>query len=161
MARDPEHRRALEVLGPYSYICVPVVGRERFHGALGFLRVEAGTPVPYNGADLAACAEFATLVGAAIDVGMPRPDIEEARNAVRERAHPFDDVPTAPTEREREVLELIADGSRLTDIQSRLHIDYQTVRTHKRHLCQKLGISTRSPTVKLVAEARRRGWFAA
>lgn len=161
VARDPEHRAAVEDLGPYSYVCAPVVGRERFYGALGFLRVETGTPVPYDEDDMAACAEFAALVGTAIDAGMPRPDIEEARDAVRARAAPMEHVPTDPTDREREVLELIAGGSRLKDIQSRLHIDYQTVRTHKRHLCQKLGIDTGSPNVKLITEARRRGWLAA
>ena len=161
VARGPEHRAAVEELGPYSYVCAPVVGRERFHGALGFLRVENGTPVPYDAHDVAACAEFAALVGTAIDAGMPRPDIEEARDAVRAHADPLEHVPTDPTDREREVLELIAGGSRLTDVQSRLHIDYQTVRTHKRHLCQKLGISTSSPAARLIAEARRRGWLAA
>ena len=161
LARDPEHRRAIEEAKPYSYVCAPVMGRERLHGSLGFLRVESGTPVPYDEGDLAACVEFAALVGAAIDTGLPRPDIEEARDAVRAHASPIEHVPTDPTEREREVLELIAGGSRLTDVQSRLHIDYQTVRTHKRHLCQKLGISTKSPNVTLIAEARRRGWLAA
>lgn len=161
VARDPEHRRAVEEARPYSYVCAPVMGRDRFHGALGFLRVEAGTAVPYDDGDLAACAEFAALVGTAIDAGLPRPDIEEARNAVRTHATPLEHVPTDPTHREREVLELIAAGSRLTDIEASLHIDYQTVRTHKRHLCQKLGISTKSPNVRLIDEARRRGWLAA
>ncbi len=159
VASDPEHRRAVEEVRPYSYVCVPVLGRERFHGALGFLRVETGTPVPYDHGDLAACAEFAALVGAAIDAGLPRSDTEEARDAIREYTHRVDYVSTAPTVREREVLELIAAGNRLTDIGSHLHIDYQTVRTHKRHLCQRLGISTKSPTVALVAEARGRGWL--
>jgi GAF domain-containing protein len=161
VARDPEHRSAVEELGPYSYVCAPIVGRERFYGALGFLRVETGTPVAYDEDDMAACAEFAALVGTAIDAGMPRPDIMEARDAMRAHATPMEHLPTDPTDREREVLELIAGGSRLTDIQSRLHIDYQTVRTHKRHLCQKLGISTKSPNVRLIAEARRHGWLAA
>jgi DNA-binding NarL/FixJ family response regulator len=161
MARDPEHRRAIEEAKPYSYVCAPVMGRERLHGSLGFLRVEGGTPVPYDEGDLAACVEFAALVGAAIDAGLPRPDIQEARDAVRAHASPIEHLPTDPTDREREVLELIAAGHRLTDIERRLHIDYQTVRTHKRHLCQKLGVSTRSPTVSLIAEAKRRGWLAA
>ncbi|MDP9474274.1 MAG: GAF domain-containing protein [Actinomycetota bacterium] len=159
VTNDPKRRRAVEEAGPFSYVCAPVQGRERFYGALGFLRVEDGTPVPYDDADLAACAEFAALVGAAIDAGLPNPDIEEARNAVNSFADPIEHVPTHPTDREREVLELIAEGKRLIDIQAILHIHYQTVRTHKRHLCQKLGISTRSPTVKLIAEARRRGWL--
>jgi DNA-binding NarL/FixJ family response regulator len=137
------------------------MGRDRFHGALGFLRVEAGTAVPYDDGDLAACAEFAALVGTAIDAGVPRPDIEEARNAVRAHATQLGHVLTDPTHREREVLELIAAGSRLTEVEASLHIDYQTVRTHKRHLCQKLGISTSSPNVRLIDEARRRGWLAA
>ena len=161
MARDPDHRRAMEEAKPHSYVCAPVMGRERLHGSLAFLRVESGTPVPYDDGDLAACAEFAALVGAAIDAGLPRPDIQEARDAVRAHASPIEHVPTVPTEREREVLELIAAGHRLTDIERRLHIDYQTVRTHKRHLCQKLGVSTGSPTVSLIAEAQRRGWLAA
>jgi GAF domain-containing protein len=151
---SPHLRRAVEEIRPCSYMCVPVVGAGRFHGALGFLRTRTGTPAAYDRSDLSTCAEFAGLVGAAIDRAMPRPDIAEAQDAVRSLATPAD---PGLTEREHEVLAGIAAGDRLTQIGRKLSIETNTVRTHKRHLCQKLGLSPGSSDARIVAEARRRG----
>jgi DNA-binding CsgD family transcriptional regulator len=154
VARNPEHRRALEEARLYSYVCAPVIGRERFHGALGFLRTETGTPVSYEVEDRDACSEFAALVGEAIERGASRPAPEEEKDAVRPRLSRLD---LGLTDREHDVIAGIAAGHRLTRIGHELSISTNTVRTHKRHLCQKLGLSPKSADTEIVAEARRRG----
>lgn len=159
VARDRGHREALEEARPYSYMCAPVLGRDRFHGALGFLRVETGTPRAYEEEDLEACAEFAALVGEAIDRSSPLPQIEEVRDEAREHATPPEVALTDPTRKEREVLDLIAEGKSVGEIKDTLYLSERTVRTHKMHLCQKLGIKPKHGAAKLIAEARRRGWI--
>jgi DNA-binding NarL/FixJ family response regulator len=44
------------------------------------------------------------------------------------------------TEREREVLQLLAEGSATKEIAERLHISLKTVSTHREHIMEKLGI---------------------
>lgn len=159
VARNREHRQALEEARPCSYMCVPVTGLDNFHGALGFLRVETGTPRPYEEEDLAACADFAALVGEAIDRGLPRTEIEEVQGEPRKRAAPPEVALTDPTDKERQVLDLIAEGQSIGEIKDTLYMSERTVRTHKMHLCQKLGIKPKHGAAKLIAEARRRGWI--
>lgn len=166
VARNDEHRRALEAARPCSYVCTPVFVHDSFHGALGFLRVETGIRTPFDKEDRNACVAFATLVGKAIDLGSPQPDVlAEARDLVRvdpsppEAAASTPNVVNAPSEKEQQVLELIARGYNMKEIALRLHIDYETVRTHKRHLCQKLGIQRRDGDARLIFEARCRGWL--
>ena len=172
IARDPVHQRALEAAQPYSYVCVPVAGRERSHGterlygALGFLRVETGTPVPYTKADRDACAEFAALLGVAIDSNLPSPDIDEAREAVR--AHtgdssstPADAALESPTDTEQKVLERLAAGMTVEEVAEDLHLGKSTIKTHRRHIREKLGLKPKSTILKIVTESRRRGWLAA
>jgi two-component system, NarL family, nitrate/nitrite response regulator NarL len=70
---------------------------------------------------------------------------------LRLRSQP--DRPTL-TEREAEVLALIADGLSVPDISGRLFISASTVKTHIKNLFGKLGVSERAAAV---AEAMRRG----
>jgi two-component system nitrate/nitrite response regulator NarL len=58
------------------------------------------------------------------------------------------------SERESEVLALIADGLSSPEIAARLFISSSTVKTHVKNLCEKLGVSDRAAAV---AEAMRRG----
>jgi two-component system nitrate/nitrite response regulator NarL len=58
------------------------------------------------------------------------------------------------TGREREILRLMADGRANGQIAATLHISVPTVKTHIRHLYEKLGTSDRAAAV---AEAMRRG----
>ena len=58
------------------------------------------------------------------------------------------------TEREREVLVLVAEGLSAPAIGKRLHLAPGTVKTHLGHLYEKLGVSDRAACV---AEAMRRG----
>jgi two-component system nitrate/nitrite response regulator NarL len=58
------------------------------------------------------------------------------------------------TQREREVLRLVADGCSAPDMAERLHLSQGTVKSHLQHLYQKLGVSDRAAAV---AEAMRGG----
>jgi two-component system, NarL family, nitrate/nitrite response regulator NarL len=61
---------------------------------------------------------------------------------------------TALTGREREVLELSADGLTTPAIGRQLHLSPATVKTHLQHVYEKLGVTQRTAAV---AEAMRRG----
>jgi two-component system, NarL family, response regulator NreC len=69
------------------------------------------------------------------------------------RAAPFDPH-EALTEREREVLQLAAEGSTSAEIAARLHISQRTVENHRANLMRKLGLKNSS---ELVRYAVRRG----
>jgi two-component system nitrate/nitrite response regulator NarL len=58
------------------------------------------------------------------------------------------------TDREREILRLIADGNSLPEIAKQLFLGVTTVKTHVQHLYEKLGVSDRAAAV---AVAMRRG----
>ena len=58
------------------------------------------------------------------------------------------------TERERQVLHLLAQGLRRHDIARRLELSSNTVRTHLRHIMQKIGVAS-----QLAAAARGREMF--
>ena len=65
--------------------------------------------------------------------------------------------PTGPeslTEQERHVLEALADGLATQEIAEALHISAETVKTHLRHVFQKLGVNDR---VQAVVAAFRSG----
>jgi two-component system nitrate/nitrite response regulator NarL len=63
--------------------------------------------------------------------------------------------PNAPhlTDRESEILRMIADGKTLPEIAGELHLGVTTVKTHVQHLYEKLDVSDRAAAV---AEAMRR-----
>ena len=69
------------------------------------------------------------------------------------RAAPFDPHETL-TAREREVLQLAAEGSTSAAIAARLHVSQRTVENHRANLMRKLGLKNRS---ELVRYAVRRG----
>jgi two-component system nitrate/nitrite response regulator NarL len=69
------------------------------------------------------------------------------------RLRAVDDAP-ALTERESQILRLIASGRSLPDIAGELFLGVTTVKTHVQHLYEKLGVSDRAAAV---AEAMRRG----
>ncbi|MFI4978955.1 MAG: response regulator [Nevskiales bacterium] len=58
------------------------------------------------------------------------------------------------TSRELEVLQLVADGATYTEIGARLHVSINTVRSHIRHLYDKLAVTSRA---RLIPQAERRG----
>jgi DNA-binding NarL/FixJ family response regulator len=69
------------------------------------------------------------------------------------KAGPFDPHETL-TAREREVLQLAAEGKTSPEIAARLHISPRTVENHRTHLMQKLGLQNQS---ELVRHALRHG----
>jgi len=52
------------------------------------------------------------------------------------------DHDTKLTAREREVLQLVAEGHKVRDIAARLHVSVKTVETHRRQIMTKLGIES-------------------
>jgi len=61
--------------------------------------------------------------------------------------------PTSPlTEREREVVGLIALGHTNAEVASKLHISEKTVETHRAHIFEKLGLETRADLVRFALE---------
>ena len=60
------------------------------------------------------------------------------------------------TDREREVLEAVAQGQRSKEIASHLHITERTVKAHLTNIYNKLGVDSRAAAV---AEAIQRGWL--
>jgi two-component system response regulator NreC len=56
------------------------------------------------------------------------------------------------TDREREVLSLIALGHTTSEIAGRLHISDKTVETHRAHIVEKLGLRTRADLVRFALD---------
>jgi DNA-binding CsgD family transcriptional regulator len=52
------------------------------------------------------------------------------------------------TDRQREILQMLAEGRRLSEIAGHLQISYRTVRFHKVRIMEKLGISNNAELVK-------------
>jgi DNA-binding NarL/FixJ family response regulator len=69
------------------------------------------------------------------------------------KAGPFDPHDTL-TAREREVLQLAAEGKTSSEIAARLHISHRTVENHRSHLMQKLGLRNQT---ELLRYALQRG----
>jgi two-component system, NarL family, response regulator NreC len=112
-----------------------------------------------NGYVLKGCAER-TVVRAVRDVAAGRrflspPVTEIAIDAYIEqaKANSFDAHETL-TAREREVLQLSAEGKTNPEIAGRLHISHRTVENHRSNLMRKLGLKNQSD---LIRHAVRRG----
>ncbi len=106
-------------------------------------------------------AETADLLGAVRSVA--RGDVflypSVARQLVRQYLNQVDaDPPGGPklTQREREILKLIAEGYSTKDIADQLVVSPSTVHSHRTNLMQKLNLSKRH---ELVQYAREHGFF--
>ncbi len=60
------------------------------------------------------------------------------------------------TEREREILTLVAEGATNHDIAQKLYISVKTVQTHQAHIMEKLNLHDRT---MLVRYGIRKGWI--
>lgn len=56
------------------------------------------------------------------------------------------------SDREQEILRLIAEDNDLNEISKKLHVSYKTVATHRTNIMRKLGLSTPKDIVKYAAE---------
>ena len=109
-------------------------------GASGYLPKEAKRDEIVDA--VLACARGETVLPSELTAGL----VSEIR--VRRGS----DTPVL-TDREREILKMIAAGKSLPDIAKELYLGVTTVKTHVQHLYEKLGVSDRAAAV---AEAMRR-----
>jgi two-component system, NarL family, nitrate/nitrite response regulator NarL len=110
-------------------------------GASGFLPKEARREEIVDG--VLACARGEPVLPPGVAAGL----VTEIR---LRKQH---DAPVL-TDREQEILRLIADGNSLPEIAKQLFLGVTTVKTHVQHLYEKLGVSDRAAAV---AVAMRRG----
>lgn len=76
------------------------------------------------------------------------PEIKRAMNEIFIRDPKAVDRPGHLTDRQREVLQMLAEGRSLREIANLLEIAYRTVRFHKVRISEELGICTNSDFVK-------------
>lgn len=65
---------------------------------------------------------------------------------------PVDPAPSLLSDREIQVLELVAQGYRSQEIADRLHISYHTVVHHIRHVYDKLAVKSRSQAIRKASQ---------
>jgi two-component system nitrate/nitrite response regulator NarL len=119
--------------------------------AAAYAAVEAGA-AGYIAKD--AAGEVICRAAAAVARGEPVFDPGVQTVIAREiRLRARDDRPML-TPREREILQLTADGLSVSSIAWRLSISPSTIKTHQEHLYEKLGVGERAAAV---AQAMRRG----
>ncbi|QIN78394.1 GAF domain-containing protein [Rubrobacter marinus] len=158
IARDAEHLGVLRRLKPRSYMCVPLRGRRRPTGAIGFVSAESDRR--YGPDDLALAEGLAHCAGLAIDHALNRvPEEEMAREILRLSGRgrtvvaPSADAPEL-TRRQLEVLNLMAEGMPAREISRKLHLSEATVRNHVRSVKQALGARSQ---LEALAQARKLG----
>jgi len=98
---------------------------------------------------------FDTIRAAARGEMLLKPEIV-AKALAHTAAPPAPFGPLDLTDREREVLEAVAQGERSKEIAARLHITERTVKAHLTSIYNKLGVDSRAAAV---AEAIQRGWL--
>lgn len=101
------------------------------------------------GAELLSAIRAAHRGGLVLDPAIAREALKDA-----DRAEPADDPYDALTERERQVLKLVAEGRSNKEIASLLDISVKTAMTHREHVMQKLNLHNRTD---LTLFAIRRG----
>lgn len=111
-------------------------------GANAYLSKEAETDEIVTA--ILAAARGETILGPEVQTGLA----EQIRLREESEARP------RLSEREHQVLKLIAEGLSAPEIGERIHLSTATVKTHLQHLYEKLGVSERAAAV---AEGMRRG----
>jgi DNA-binding NarL/FixJ family response regulator len=86
--------------------------------------------------------------GALKGVSYMAPEIRQAMNEIFVRDPKAVDRPQHLTDRQREVLQMLAEGRSLREIAALLKISYRTVRFHKVRIMEELGISKNAELVK-------------
>ena len=111
-------------------------------GAHAYLSKEAETDEIVTA--ILAAARGETILGPEVQTGLAEQIRLREENDLRPRL----------SDREHEVLKLIAQGMSAPEIAERIHLSTATVKTHLQHLYEKLGVSERAAAV---AEGMRRG----
>jgi len=111
-------------------------------GANAYLSKEAETDEIVTA--ILAASRGETILGPEVQTGLA----EQIRFREESEARP------RLSDREHEVLKLIAEGLSAPEIGERIHLSTATVKTHLQHLYEKLGVSERAAAV---AEGMRRG----
>ena len=111
-------------------------------GAKAYLSKEADSAEIVDA--IAAAARGETILGPEVQTGLAEQIRFREENDARPRL----------SDREHEVLRLIAQGLSAPEIGERIHLSTATVKTHLQHLYEKLGVSERAAAV---AEGMRRG----
>ena len=109
-------------------------------GASGFLRKEEAADEVLAAAK--AAAEGEVLIDPTLLTRLLH-QVAQEREARRDALALFEEL----TEREREILQLLAQGTRNDDIARKLFISPQTVQTHVRNLLAKLGVHSKLEAV--------------
>jgi DNA-binding NarL/FixJ family response regulator len=102
------------------------------------------------GAELISAIRAAHRGGLVLDPAIAREALKDPESG----AEPADDPYESLTERERQVLKLVAEGRSNKDIASLLDISVKTAMTHREHVMQKLNLHNRT---ELTLFAVRRG----
>jgi DNA-binding NarL/FixJ family response regulator len=103
------------------------------------------------GSELAAAIRAAHRGGLALDPSITREALEVGRSPAETAAvDPYD----ALTDREKQVLKLVAEGGSSKDVAQVLGMSVKTAMTHREHLMEKLGVHNRTDLVRF---AVRRG----
>jgi two-component system nitrate/nitrite response regulator NarL len=120
-------------------------------GAIAYEAVEAGARgyISKDSSSETICDAIVAVARGEVVMGA------EIQNSIAQEIRMRAPVEKSPlSEREREIVELTADGHSVADIADRLYLSPATVKTHLQRVYQKLGVSDRAAAV---AEAMRRG----
>jgi two-component system nitrate/nitrite response regulator NarL len=120
-------------------------------GSIAYEAVEAGARgyISKDSSSDAICDAIVAVARGEVVMGV------EVQNSIAEEIRLRAPVEKSPlSEREREIVELTADGHSVAEIAERLYLSPATVKTHLQRVYQKLGVSDRAAAV---AEAMRRG----
>lgn len=103
------------------------------------------------GAELISAIRAASRGGLVLDPAIAREALKDSEGTA---AEPSDDPYDSLTERERQVLKLVAEGRSNKEIASLLDISVKTAMTHREHVMQKLNLHNRTDVTRF---ALRRG----
>lgn len=102
-------------------------------GALGYVRKESAFE------EMSAAVDAVSQGNVYLGEGVAGVVVNDYRQMI-EKSAPTEADPLSA--REREVLQLLAEGHRATEIAARLHVSSKTVETHRRQIMSKLGLDS-------------------
>jgi DNA-binding CsgD family transcriptional regulator len=137
----------------YALLCGTMVAQGRFGEAGHWLKLAEQILQPEAEPDTGADrAGYADLISAILDLlaqpGKPAPGSGAGRARGRRRGWGAGRPPEPLTEGETRVLHYLPTHLRATEIAGELHLSSNTIKTHLRHLYQKLGAHSRREAVE-------------